>query len=317
VSGWTPSALLDVGGGVEFAVGDVHGHARLLEALLAEIRRLADGGPRTHLTFLGDCCDRGPDSRRCFELVGQTAGDLGVGGVERLLGNHEQRLRFFLSGDGVRDGWAEVPPYGAWFADGGAALLESYGVDAAPASVRREALAAMPDGADPDAFLAAAMPSVLAARLRRAMAPETLGMLGAMRGHRRAGNVLFVHAGIDPAADVGAYLARAWDDWSWERRHEHWCWVRRAFLDHRGETFQGGLVVVHGHCVEDEVMAYLGADGPPEPHRLCHGRINLDAGSYRTGRAAAVQIEDGRYRVLVADGGAPRPPDRPADRAER
>ena len=279
VSAWSEAPSLQAGGS-EFAVGDVHGHAELLAPLLDTIRNLAGGRRNAHLTFLGDLVDRGPDSRRCLDLAGQSPDALGVGGVTHLLGNHEQRLRFFLRQDRVLDAWDEMAPLGAWVAGGGSAVLANYAIAWPPG-----------DGDTPES---------VSARLRAAMPMETLDLLERMVGHRRVGNLLFVHAGIEPSADLDAYLARAWDDWTWETRHQHWCWVRRTFLNHRGDTFADGLVVVHGHCIEDEVMAYLGADAAAEPHRLCHGRLNLDAGSYKTGRVAAAQIEDGRYRVIVA-----------------
>jgi len=72
-------------------VGDVHGHLEPLARLLDLMGYAEDG---THpagrrLVFLGDLCDRGPDSPGVFELVMRA---VEAGGAICLLGNHEQAL---------------------------------------------------------------------------------------------------------------------------------------------------------------------------------------------------------------------------------
>jgi len=72
-------------------VGDVHGHRQPLERLLDLLGYRPDGvhpdGRR--LLFVGDLCDRGPDSPGVFELV-MTA--VAAGDAVCLLGNHELPL---------------------------------------------------------------------------------------------------------------------------------------------------------------------------------------------------------------------------------
>ncbi len=73
-----------------YAIGDIHGRNDLLKALLAKID--ADDAGRepaeTHLIFLGDLMDRGPDSAGVIE----TAMALAQTGrkVRFLMGNHEE-----------------------------------------------------------------------------------------------------------------------------------------------------------------------------------------------------------------------------------
>jgi serine/threonine protein phosphatase 1 len=98
-----------------FVVGDIHGCARELEALLAGLR-LAAGDT---LAFVGDYIDRGPESRTVVDAM------IGLRGREDLTtafvrGNHEDMCLAYL---GRRGRWGE-----AWRVNGGAATLESYGV---------------------------------------------------------------------------------------------------------------------------------------------------------------------------------------------
>jgi len=86
---WSP--IMQLGEEPIDIVGDVHGHLGPLERLLELLGYAADG---THpqgrrLVFVGDLCDRGPDSPGVFDLVMRA---VGAGGAICLLGNHEQAL---------------------------------------------------------------------------------------------------------------------------------------------------------------------------------------------------------------------------------
>ncbi|MGH9927862.1 MAG: metallophosphoesterase family protein [Pyrinomonadaceae bacterium] len=77
-----------------FVVGDVHGRAAQLQALLAMLPR---DEASDMLVFLGDLIDRGPDAPNCVELVMK----LQQANPERVLclrGNHEQMLLDFIEG---------------------------------------------------------------------------------------------------------------------------------------------------------------------------------------------------------------------------
>ena len=54
-------------------IGDIHGHAAELEALLAKLGYQLDGPCYRHesrrVIFLGDLVDRGPQQRRVLEIV--------------------------------------------------------------------------------------------------------------------------------------------------------------------------------------------------------------------------------------------------------
>ncbi|MQA62073.1 MAG: serine/threonine protein phosphatase, partial [Actinophytocola sp.] len=78
-----------------YVVGDVHGHAEPLMAALRENGLLDESGDwageRTHLWFLGDFVDRGPDGIAAIDLVMRLDRQAAAAGgaVRTLLGNHE------------------------------------------------------------------------------------------------------------------------------------------------------------------------------------------------------------------------------------
>ncbi|MEH3085580.1 MAG: metallophosphoesterase [Xylophilus ampelinus] len=87
-------------------VGDVHGEHAALEALLDHLGYRADGrhpqGRR--LVFVGDLCDRGPDSPAVIDRVRGLVRD---GGARAVLGNHELNLLNGQRKDGNDWFWGE------------------------------------------------------------------------------------------------------------------------------------------------------------------------------------------------------------------
>lgn len=101
-----------------YAIGDIHGRDDLLRPLLAALNEDAADSPRQYI-FLGDIVDRGPDSKECMEIVGQTI--LLHPGSEFVLGNHDERLWHAISGILRPDEQA------AWLEDfGGWQTVEAY-----------------------------------------------------------------------------------------------------------------------------------------------------------------------------------------------
>ena len=105
-----------------YAIGDIHGCADLLDALLARIEAHAAG--RAHrLVCLGDYIDRGPDSAGVLRTISR----LHWSDPERvacLMGNHEAMLLSALTTPGADE---------LWLRNGGAETLASFGVDEAAA----------------------------------------------------------------------------------------------------------------------------------------------------------------------------------------
>lgn len=110
------------GGRLVYAVGDVHGHAEELGALLGRIgedARAAAPPLRPLLVFLGDYVDRGPDSPGVIEAILATEAQAAFE-VVALKGNHEDALLRFLEDASYAD---------AWIDNWGEATLRAYGVD--------------------------------------------------------------------------------------------------------------------------------------------------------------------------------------------
>ena len=190
-----------------YAVGDIHGRSDLLRRLHASMREdaAAAEGARTIAVYLGDYVDRGDDSRGVVELAAAGPGP----GFEtvHLKGNHDDFLLRFLDDPGVA---------GIWFANGGDATLESYGVV-------------------PEAGEAA---EDLRDRFRTALPESHRAFFASLRLTFECGDYFFVHAGVRPGVPLDG------------QAEEDLCWIREEFLD-SGADF--GRIVVHGHTPEAEV----------------------------------------------------------------
>ncbi len=103
-----------------YCVGDIHGHAGLLEQLHKMIAADAAGyAGKKQVLYLGDYIDRGDASKRVVDILLEQP----LAGFEaiHLLGNHEQALLDFL---------LNPEAMAAWLGFGGVAALHSYGIEA-------------------------------------------------------------------------------------------------------------------------------------------------------------------------------------------
>lgn len=96
------------------AIGDIHGCDTALERMIAEIAPTPDD----EIVVLGDVVDRGPDSRRCIDLLLELQQRCRLVFIK---GNHEDMML-----DALNYGeWA-----GSWLVYGGRETLDSYGGEA-------------------------------------------------------------------------------------------------------------------------------------------------------------------------------------------
>lgn len=88
----------------------------------------------------------------------------------------------------------------------------------------------------------------------------------------RAGDYVFVHAGIDPTRPLA------------EQKRSDLLWIRGRFLSHEGPLEK---VVVHGHTIFERVMD-------------CGNRIGIDTGAFRSGVLTALVLEGDHRRIIQA-----------------
>ena len=199
-----------------FAVGDIHGHAPHLDALLAAlagpVREAKGRGDAVHLVFVGDYVDRGPSSVGTLDRLPEVAAELGGVDVHLLRGNHDRLLADLLTA-------AEPDPelLARWLRKGGGGVVRELGLEP-PAAGRR-----------------LSCPSTLVAALRERLGPTRLSVLGGLADSWRCGDWLFVHAGVDPVRSLDAQDRAAW------------LTVREPFLS--GAKWAHDFAVVHGHTV--------------------------------------------------------------------
>lgn len=87
-----------------------------------------------------------------------------------------------------------------------------------------------------------------------------------LRGHVFIGDLVFVHAGVDPAIGISDSLKRDWTTFD----ERHWAWIKDPFLQHKGGF--GGRIIVHGHTPP---WSHRGSSGYPEPYTIQHDRLCL------------------------------------------
>ncbi|WP_337187347.1 metallophosphoesterase family protein [Phenylobacterium sp.] len=186
-----PAKAPSTGGRLVYAIGDVHGHAVVLDDLLGQIAADVEAS-RPHeaprLVFLGDYVDRGPDSRAVIDRILALV-ESGGFEVTALKGNHEDALLKFL----------DDPAYAmSWIENWGETTLRAYGIDPpwradGGAQVRERFVAAFPDA-------------------HRAF-------LHGLSLRCEIGDYLFVHAGVRPDVPLEAQADR------------DLMWIRYDFLE--------------------------------------------------------------------------------------
>lgn len=255
-------------------VGDVHGRADALAHLLDHLLGLPLQASSRHLAFLGDLIDRGPSSLGALRLAWEARGEVDAWTV--LPGNHELMLLDALDDAEEALGSVETdsPNARLWRENGGTTLLREAGVASgrSPFEALLVLRLALPDWFEPTLWAA---PSYL-----------------------EAGDLLLVHAGIDPRADRDAFLALP----PQQAEDDHWAWIREPFLSWRGGWDRHRRqVVVHGHTPATHQTLRRAEDVEAALDRLdTHRRLCLDAGAADLEQVAAVEVVGDSYRLHVA-----------------
>lgn len=273
-SDWLPLPTGLTEGLEVFAVGDIHGYCAHLELMLEEFSQARSPKTQSILISLGDLIDRGPKSIGALDLM-RRANDLGFAETFTLMGNHEQMMKLALTGKRMDDFPRYIPenknikPLEIWSWNGSDTTLNELDLD--PRVMNYKSL------------------EDFAQSLSSALGSERVSFLDSLLSHKQFGSLLFVHAGINPNLSVEEALAEPWDCLC----EDHWSWIRGEFL--YTPFNRSGLIPVHGHT-------YPGMTMPGFDPSLMHfrdGKINLDGGSYRTGKIAGAQFARGKYRIFI------------------
>lgn len=263
--------------GQVFVIPDVHGRSDLLGAMLDRIGGLPAPPPGTerNLVFTGDLIDRGPDSLGAIRLAVEAS----IGGKPAVIlpGNHEGAMVDSL------DMPLETGVFEDWFEWGGHSVLDQ-----------------LPSGK-------AGTPEALLDELRAALPAGFVEHIRTASSHFRCGDLLMVHAGILPP--IGArdpftgmnrmteaeFLAQPLAD----APRLHWAKIREPFLRWTGGWDDARRqIIVHGHTIEHNDPVWTAADlAAATDHCESHCRINLDLGSCKHGRLAALEANGPKYRL--------------------
>jgi serine/threonine protein phosphatase 1 len=156
-----------------YAIGDIHGCAHLLKAVLTQIDVDCILYPsiRPIIVFLGDYIDRGPASRDVLDLLLECRR---TKEAVFLKGNHETFVHAFLSEPAILDEWRLC---------GGLETLVSYGLKPSlnPGSLEQ---------------------TQLAEELAESIPERHLAFLESLSPSFSCGEFLFVHAGIRPGIPI-------------------------------------------------------------------------------------------------------------------
>ncbi|MEQ5789010.1 serine/threonine protein phosphatase [Erythrobacter sp. NFXS35] len=223
-----------------YVIGDIHGRIDLYGAMIDAIEDDdCNASPAdTRIVLLGDLVDRGPDSAG---VIARTRKWQQARKVRVLAGNHEEMfLAAFEKPEALRH----------FLKHGGRETVLSYGL-----SKKQYATLSLEE-------LFERLPALVPESEREYIANfETM---------IRAGDYVFVHAGIDPDRPLN------------EQKRSDLLWIRERFLNHEGPLEK---VVVHGHTIFDRVMD-------------CGNRIGIDTGAFRSGVLTALVLEGDQRRVI-------------------
>lgn len=235
------------------AIGDIHGSFAALESLLDVV--LSGIQRDDTLVFLGDTIDRGPDSKKCVELIRSLVSSASFE-VVTLLGNHEEWMLATLD-DFTKHSWLlNIEAFDT---------ITSYSPDAAE-RIR--------------AALVAAGPAVIVDRVELpyelffdSVPASHLEFFRNLKRCHQTEDVLCVHGGLDPNLESIE-----------EQRPRDMTWGCEGFP----ERYRGTRPVVYGH------KNFRDTDdaGRPVPHVLANETFGIDTLS--SGVLTAMRFPDGK-----------------------
>ncbi len=267
----------------EIVIGDIHGQYDSLTSLLLGIGDSCET-KEFNLTFLGDLIDRGPRNFDCLKLATEVKKD--YKSVTRLLGNHE--LMMFYSILDLLSQRERIDYYDLWTMNGGVTVVDEI------LEFVEKTNSGKGYGLNSGTLLYG-FKEILGEEAWKDLYESFLpfGNRQHKGTHKRVGNILFTHAGVDPRCeDIEQYFSEDGNQY----RPNHWAWIRDDFLRFGGK-FPEDVFVIHGHTPTYEFLNKFvdsfksGKIDWPHQNRIC-----LDAGSFKTSVVLALEIEKGMFR---------------------
>ena len=177
--------------------GDVHGNLPALELMVDDAKKV------DQYICLGDVVNYGPWSNECVQFIAEMENCI------KIKGNHEDYfLRFMASGELGK----------AWMNNGGAALLNNFGLELSANS-------------SPEEFVETA------SLLRRMLSPDHRCFLMGLQTYFEYREYYFVHAGIRPGVSLQ------------NQKIQDMLWIRDDFMN---SNIDFGKIIVHGHTIGDD-----------------------------------------------------------------
>lgn len=253
-----------------YAIGDVHGDAGKLTALVDHLRaQLQPGGT---LVYLGDLIDPHPKrdhAHDCAAVLDMIAQSLPKTETVVLAGNHDAFLLIALNAYRERAGlpWDRYH----WLAQGGLATAAAWGIPFSRTNAPDEC--------------------VLANEIWSRMTSQQRSVFERMKIWHDHDAYLLVHAGFEPQTPLEKQQARAslLEYPNWQTEQSHPLWMR---FNHNTDAAPKGRVLVHGHTSMRKAL-------------LGKKRICLDTGVKYGGPLTALEIVGDRMRLIQAiDGDA-------------
>lgn len=274
-----------------FVVGDSHGQSAALRALLDGIGLFNTGSKKRTLVFAGDLIDRGPDSFGCldaafFEAASRARADK----VVFLPGNHELMLVDGMDAMDLSDeDLLKSKGATSWMVNGGLEFLkegfESRGVKA-PTDI-------------------VAQFRMFSKMFKTPTGQSFNDFVRTWPSHFRMGDMLAVHAGINPKKSLRTVFELSQEEHIIAR--DHWAWIRSEFLSHQTGFDDGtgtGLLVVHGHTSPMTLSPRKVTTGPDVfkmfAKMTTNARVCVDGGAANDVGVAAAALTDEGLRVLFS-----------------
>lgn len=163
-----------------YAIGDIHGCYDLLLNLLEKIQKHADSRTDldTHIVFVGDLIDRGPQSREVVDSLRDYKSDFAT--LHFIKGNHEEVLVRICEGDSSQ--------VNMWLAHGGWQTIQSYGASSSD--------------------FRGLSPEESAAMLKSIIPQEHIDFFKSFDDGIQFGDYFITHAGIRPGIPLNAQSGR-------------------------------------------------------------------------------------------------------------